>query len=140
MCDNSFLCYTEFHVLGEKITGGGWFFLMIFGAFWLQIAANFVGLWRSQLTRETLKVGKESAGRHTFILKSVFWTFISTVLWILRVVLIIGNNAWVYGTILIGNVAGHLWALTATDADVTPKEASAVASVITDAKKVKLIL
>ena len=48
---------------------------------------------------------------------SVLWSFISTLLWILRVVLIIGNNVWIFVAILIGNVIGHYWALTVQQGD-----------------------
>jgi hypothetical protein len=140
MCENSFLCYTSFSILGQEIKGVGLFFSMIFVGFWLQIASNFVGLWRNQLTRETLKENKESDARHKFIIKSVFWMFISTVLWILRVVLIIGNNVWIFGTILIGNVLGHLWALTVQHADVKTGHTEASVNTIKNIEKNKLIL
>lgn len=138
MCDNSFLCYTSFSILGQEIEGSGWFFAMIFLGFCLQIASNFVGLWRNQLTRETLKEKRGTKFRHAYILKSVFWTFVSTVLWILRVVLIIGNNVWIYAAILIGNVFGHYWALTVQHADTQVFSPPSIPTPVT--KKSKLIL
>ena len=41
MCENTFLCYDSFIIVGEEIKGEGWFFLMIFIGVWLQIASNF---------------------------------------------------------------------------------------------------
>ena len=117
MCENSFLCYDSFSIVGEEIKGEGWFFFMIFIGIWLQIASNFIHLHRNQLTRETLKERRYSSTRKNYILQSVLWSFISTLLWILRVVLIIGNNIWIFIAILIGNVIGHYWALTVQQGD-----------------------
>ena len=117
MCENSFLCYDSFNIVGEEIKGEGWFFLMIFIGLWLQIASNFIHLHRNQLTRETLKEARDSPQRKIYVGKSVLWSFISTLLWIIRVVLIIGNNIWIFIAILIGNVIGHYWALTVQEAD-----------------------
>jgi len=117
MCENTFLCYDSFNIVGEEIKGEGWFFLMIFIGICLQIVSNFIHLHRNQLTRETLKEEKGSDTRTNYVGKSVLWSFISTILWIVRVVLIIGNNIWIFIAILIGNVIGHYWALTVQEAD-----------------------
>ena len=140
MCENSFLCYESFSILGQEIKGAGWFFAMIFLGFCLQIGSNFVNLWRSQLTRETLQEKIGTKYRHIYILKSVFWTFISTVLWIMRVVLIIGNNIWIYGAILLGNVIGHYWALTVQHADSKVFNPPSILTPASVTKKAKLIL
>lgn len=111
MCENAFLCYDQFTILGATIEGVGWFILMVVGALILQIISNFVSLWRNQLTRETLENARNSKTRRKDVLKSVLWSFIATLLWILRVILIIGNNIWIFVAVLIGNVAGYYWAL-----------------------------
>ena len=123
MCENAFLCYDKFTILGETIEGVGWFALMVFGALVLQIISNFVSLWRNQLTRETLEEARNSKTRKKDVLKSVLWSFIATLLWIIRVILIIGNNIWIFAAVLIGNVAGYYWALIRQRGDtrvVTP--------------------
>lgn len=118
MCSNSFTCLTEIHIVGTQFVGYQWFFIMIFVAFWLQIAANFVWLKTSQLSREILKAGPKSKWRMSLIYWSDFWTGISTLIWILRVVLVIGNNLWIFIVILLGNITGKHWALTIQEKDL----------------------
>lgn len=110
MCDNSFLCYSEVYFAGVMYEGIGWFFSMLVVAFWLQIIANFLWLKNTQLSREILQAPLNSSKRKALIGWSVFWTGISTLVWILRIVLIIGNNVWIFITILLGNITGTFWA------------------------------
>ena len=119
MCENSFTCYSEVYFAGVFYEGIGWFFSMLVAAFWLQILANFLWLKNTQLSREILQAPLNSSKRKALIGWSVFWTGISTLVWILRIVLIIGNNVWIFITILLGNVTGTFWASSVQVKDVS---------------------
>ena len=55
MCDDTFTCATEVHILNYRIEGAGYFVLMLIIALLLQIAANFIWIQSSQSTRELLQ-------------------------------------------------------------------------------------
>ena len=92
---------------------------MIVVAFWLQIISNFIWLKNSQLSREILRDPPGSVTRQKLVRWSSFWVGISTMVWILRIVLVIGNNIWIFIVILLGNVTGNHWALTVQEADLS---------------------
>jgi len=110
MCENSFLCYTQVYFGGVLFEGIHWFFAMLVFAFFLQIIANFLWLKNSQISREILQLPTQSTRRSNLINWSAFWTAMSTLVWILRIVLVIGNNIWIFITILLGNITGTFWA------------------------------
>lgn len=104
-------CAAEFELANvEKFEGPVWFFSMVVVAFWLQIAANFIWLKNSQISREIMQLDIGSSARTQLVLKSLFWTSLSTIVWIARIMLIIGNNIWIYVTVLVGNIVGTGWA------------------------------
>tara|TARA_Y100001936_G_C16068425_1_gene668859 strand:+ start:787 stop:1323 length:537 start_codon:yes stop_codon:yes gene_type:complete len=107
-CEHPFTCAEQIEILGWVLEGTGWFLLMLLIALGLQIAANFVWIRNSQVTRELMKLKIEERG--DYYLKSLLWTGISTIISITRIVLIGGNNLFIYITILVGNLAGTYWA------------------------------
>ena len=117
MCSNTFTCLTEISIVGHRFEGYHWFFSMLFVAFWLQISANFIWLKTSQLSREILRMAVGGGMRNDLIRWSNFWTGMSTLVWILRIVLVIGNNVWIFIVILLGNITGNHWALSVQAAD-----------------------
>ncbi len=114
-CENPFLCGEYIDFLGYRLEGTGWFLLMLVVAFALQVAANFVWVRSSQVTRELMRLKKEN--RKNLIFPSLLWTGISTFIYICRVVLIGGNNLYIYLIILVGNVSGTYWAQRQQEAD-----------------------
>ena len=119
MCENSFTCMHQISIAGYDLEGYQWFFSMIVVAFWLQIISNFIWLKNSQLSREILRDPPGSDTRNNLVRWSSFWVGISTMVWILRIVLVIGNNIWIFIVILLGNVTGNHWALTVQEADLS---------------------
>lgn len=119
MCENSFTCMHQISIAGYDLEGYQWFFSMIVVAFWLQIISNFIWLKNSQLSREILRDPPGSDTRQKLVRWSSFWVGISTMVWILRIVLVIGNNIWIFIVILLGNVTGNHWALTVQEADLS---------------------
>lgn len=114
-CGEPFTCAEQIDILGWTLDGVGWFLLMLTIAFILQIAANFVWLKNSQVSRELMKLKIEERG--DYYVESLIWTGISTIISITRIVLIGGNNLYVFITILIGNLVGTYWAQSRQHAD-----------------------
>jgi hypothetical protein len=104
--ETPFICVSKIQIIGIDIEDEGWFLGMLILAFALQISANFIWLRNSQISREILQYKSGDPGRGPLICKSVGWTALSTVVWIFRVMFIIGNNLWLYLVILLGNVIG----------------------------------
>ena len=113
----AFTCASEFEIVGVEFHGHAWFFTMMAVAFLLQIAANFISLKNSQLAREILQIDVGSQQRKKLVVLSLLWTGLSTLVWIARIMLIIGNNLWIYLTVLVGNVVGTYWASTVQKPD-----------------------
>ena len=101
-----FICVSQIQIIGIDIQGEDKFVGMLILAFALQISANFIWLKNSQISREILQYKSGDPGRGPLICKSVGWTALSTLVWIFRIMFIIGNNLWLYIVILIGNVIG----------------------------------
>ena len=109
----------QISIAGYDLEGYQWFLSMLVIAFWLQIISNFIWLKNSQLSREILRDPPGSETRNNLVCWSSFWVGISTMVWILRIVLVIGNNVWIFLVILLGNVTGNHWALTIQEADLS---------------------
>ena len=110
-----FTCAESIEILGLNLDGGGWFFAMLVLALALQIGANFVWTKNSQVTRELMQLPKNK--REKLIGPSILWTALSTAIYITRVVLIGGNNLWIFLVVLIGNVVGTYWSQQEQKAD-----------------------
>lgn len=115
VCEDSFTCAEQIVILGWTLNGVGWFLLMITVAFVLQVAANFVWIKNSQVSRELMKLKIQE--RDDYYVRSLIWTGISTIISITRIVLIGGNNLYVFITILVGNLIGTYWAQSQQHAD-----------------------
>lgn len=113
MCDDTFTCSSEIHILSYVIPGEGWFMLMLLIALTLQIAANFIWIQSSQATRELLQKPIDERGNpfnfSTLAGVNVMWTIISTIIWIMRIILVMGSNVYIFIVVLIGNVIGVIW-------------------------------
>lgn len=108
MCDDSFTCSSQIHILSYEIEGTGWFLFMLLIAFGLQWAANYIWVQNSQVTRELLQKPADQRGGLVSGLmgKSMMWTLISTLIWIARIVLVMGSNIYIFIVVLLGNLIG----------------------------------
>ena len=113
-----FVCVSRVEILGMEIEGEGWFVMILLLAFSLQVAANFIRLKNTQYSREILQLTAKDNKRTPLIHHFVGWTALSTTVWIIRVIFIMGNNLWIYLVILLGNVVGVYLASTRQAADV----------------------
>ena len=105
MCDWYFLCADKINILGEDIDGVGWFILMLLIALGLQVLANKIYIEDSQVTRVMLQVDPDKRGSpfdvNSYMFKTLAWTFASTLVWIARIILVMGNNLYIF---LVGSV------------------------------------
>lgn len=113
-CDDRFICAEEIHILSYEIVGLGWFFVMLIIAFALQWAANFIWIQNSQVTRELLQKPIKDRGTiiSGYLGRSLMWTLISTLVWIARIILVMGSNLWIFIVVLIGNLWGVYYTQT----------------------------
>ena len=108
MCEDSFTCSTQIRILSYTIDGTGWFIVMLLIAFGLQWAANYIWVQNSQVTRELLQNPRNHRGGMFSGLMgwSMFLTLISTLIWIARIVLVMGSNVYIFAVVLLGNLLG----------------------------------
>ena len=115
--ETPFVCISHIEIVGSTFEGLGWFFVMLLVAFGLQVAANFIWLKNSQYSREILQLKPGDSKRTKLIGLSVLWTAVSTIVWIIRVIFVMGNNLWMFISILLGNIAGTYWSSIQQAAD-----------------------
>lgn len=113
-----FVCVSRVEILGMEIEGEGWFVMILVLAFTLQVVSNFIRLKNTQYSREILQLTVKDNKRTPLVHYFVGWTALSTIVWIIRVIFIMGNNLWIYLVILFGNVVGVYLASTCQSADV----------------------
>ena len=107
-CEDTFTCASEIHILSYEIEGEGWFVVMLIVALLLQVAANYVWIQNSQITRELLQMDIDKRGTWYSgkLGGSMWWTLISTLIWIARIILVMGSNLYIFIIVLIGNLVG----------------------------------
>jgi hypothetical protein len=115
--ETPFVCISRIEIVGSTFEGLGWFFVMLLVAFGLQVADNFLWLKNSQYSREILQLKPGDSKRTKLIGLSVLWTAVSTIVWIIRVIFVMGNNLWMFISILLGNIAGTYFASIQQAAD-----------------------
>jgi hypothetical protein len=114
---NHLLTYDTTWVAGYKCTSMYLYFSVLGVAVLLQIARNFVWTKTSQATREALHEPIEGEGcfgaccscgssRMAYIRQLLFYTVISMCLYIVNILLILGANLGILGSVLLGNVLG----------------------------------
>lgn len=110
MCTDLFLCTDEVHILTYELKGSGFFIVMLIVALGLQITANYIWIQSAQVSREILQKDPDERGNpfdpHTLMGRSLMWTLISTVIFIIRITLIMGSNLYIFLVVLTGNLIG----------------------------------
>ena len=121
-------CTTTFKILDIRLENQpGWFWFSVFLAFILQFIANILWLKNTQLARELLHTRqKKRFNRCCFNFKyrdllsthmKESWLFngLSSLVFITRIVLLVGNNLYIFLGITLGNIAG-VWYTQAVEA------------------------
>ena len=121
MCDWYFLCADKINILGEDIDGVGWCIVMLLIALGLQVLANKIYIEDSQVTRVMLQLDPDKRGSpfdvNSYMFKTLAWTFASTLVWIARIILVMGNNLYIFLVVLLGNLVGVYYTLHNQHAD-----------------------
>ncbi len=112
-------CTTTFKILDIRLENQpGWFWFSVFLAFILQFVANILWLKNTQLARELLHTEqeKECKGRcfnfkyrdlcSTHMKESWLYNGLSSFVFILRILLLVGNNIFIFIGIMLGNIMG----------------------------------
>jgi hypothetical protein len=120
-------CTTTFKILDIRLENqAGWFWFSVFLAFILQFVANMLWLKNTQLARELLheEQKKECKGRcfnfkyrdlrSTKMKESWLFNGLSSFVFILRILLLVGNNIFIFIGIMLGNIMG-VWYTQATE-------------------------
>jgi len=115
-------CTSTVKILDIKIENEpGWFWGSVLLAFGLQFVANVLWLKTSQISRQLLQTdlpSKKCCAHRPLcnedMWSSVAFTILSTLVWIVRILLLIGNNIYIFIAILIGNVLG-VWFTQVTE-------------------------
>lgn len=84
----------------------------------IKLFQNWLYTKIGQLQRELLQIDKDERRWNTpKVLSLLWWEFVAGVFGIVSVLVITGNNAWIWITIIVANCAGTVWAYTHVEAD-----------------------
>ena len=93
------------------------FWVLCILAFLNQIFRNFVWIWNAQETRETLALQKDDKRRFGKIMKMLWYTFLSFILYIFAFLIIVGGNVYFLLAVLCGNMVGTYTGMSRQKAD-----------------------
>jgi len=119
MC-NQFICFERVRVFTWDLPPNFlYIFILLVVTFGLQWLANIVWTENAQVTRNLFQEPKEKRGtwRSGLLGQSLLYTLLSTLLWIVRITLILESNLWIYLMVLLGNVVGVYWTQSRNKAD-----------------------
>ena len=103
---HSFFDHSEALLVGYKCESTWIFLAVVVFAFFLVILQNFLATKDSQASRAALTTKKGSKQREQIIRKLLIYTFTSSLLGTLHVLLVIGANAYILLALMLGNATG----------------------------------
>ena len=103
---HSFFDHSEALLVGYKCESTWIFAAVVVFAFFLVILQNFLATKDSQASRAALTTKKGSKERERIIRKLLLYTFTSSLLGTLHVLLVIGANAYILLALMLGNATG----------------------------------
>ena len=110
-CKNDRAPFTTMLSFKELICDEWVFWLLVVVAFGIQIGRNQVWIWSSQANREALNTKIGSKDRRTLVLRLLFYTLLSFILYIINFLLIVGGNVYFMLALLAGNLVGTWWGM-----------------------------
>ena len=125
------------HVAGWECEGWFLYALVITFTVFLQIIRNRIWVISGQAGREALHTSKGSSERWGYIRVLLFYTFLSTTLHIVNILLILGSNLGILLAVLVGNMSGTLYAYTKQPAD-KHRTSEDVSSMVKKYKELKM--
>lgn len=114
---HSFLDHSSSYIVGYKCDSTALFIAIVLSAFFLVIGQNVLATKDGQASRQALLTKKGSAARKRIIWKLLWYTFLSSLLGTIHVLLVIGANIYILIALLLGNLAGVFWSYREQEAD-----------------------
>ena len=109
---------TDVHLLFLECKQSAWLILIIVIVIGVKLGQNFLFTKMGQLQRELLQLPKNERGCCSAkIMELLGWEFLAGVIGIVSVLVITGNNAIIWGTIIASNMGGTALAFTQMEAD-----------------------
>jgi len=110
---------SDLHLFGAQCKKQLWALVgVLLGTIIIKLFQNWLYTRIGQLQRELLQMDKDDRSWNTpKVLSLLWWEFVAGVFGIVSVLVITGNNAWIWITIIVANCAGTLWAYTTVEAD-----------------------
>ena len=105
------------HIAGMECEGWFLYAAVIVFTVILQIVRNRIWAVSGQAGREALHTSKGSSERWYYIRWLLIYTFLSTTLHIVNILLILGSNLGILLAVLVGNLSGTLYAYVIQPAD-----------------------
>jgi len=109
---------TDLHLLFLECKQSAWLIAIIFGTILIKLGQNWMYTTIGQLQRELLQIPSTDRNCCTQkVLLLLWWEFVTGVVGILSVLIITGNNAIIWLTIIVANMVGVVLAYTNIEAD-----------------------
>ena len=109
---------TDVHLLFLQCKQSAWIILIIFIVIVIKLGQNCLYTKMGQLQRELLQLPKTERGCCSAkIIELLGWEFLAGVIGIVSVLVITGNNAIIWATIIVSNMGGTALAFTNMEAD-----------------------
>lgn len=109
---------TDMHLFGVECKQSWWLAAVLVLTIIIKLFQNMLYTKIGQLQRELLQMDKSERSFTTRkVLELLGFEFIAGVIGIISVLVITGNNALIWITIIIANCAGTVWAYTHVEAD-----------------------
>lgn len=109
---------TDMHLFGVECKQSWWLLGVLLLSIGIKLFQNMLYTKIGQLQRELLQMDKDERSFTTpKVLELLGFEFIAGVIGIISVLVITGNNAIIWITIILANCAGTVWAYTHVEAD-----------------------
>ena len=109
---------TDLHLFGFECRESGWLAAVLVVTMGIKLFQNWLYTKIGQLQRELLQIDKNERNWNSpKVLSLLWWEFVAGLIGIVSVLVITGNNAIIWLTIILANCAGTVYAYTHVEAD-----------------------
>lgn len=114
-----FTCTDSVELFGEMYDGAGAYWSILFLVTVLQFFENYRRVRRNQTVRELSRLQRGSAMRTPKILLATALESIGMIMWVISVLIMVGNNLWMFVGMVLGNTFGMFFATLTMPRDDT---------------------
>jgi hypothetical protein len=93
------------------------FFGIILLTVGIKLFQNFLGTWIGQLERELMQMKANERWGSGKLQKLILWEIVGGIVGVISILVITGNNFWIWLTIVLANAGGVWWSFKATKPD-----------------------